>query len=43
MTALSLAVASGWQERVEDLLQACADTELHYFRTGETALHLAVE
>jgi hypothetical protein len=43
MTALSLAVASGWQEGVEELLKAGADTELRYFRTGETALHIAVD
>jgi hypothetical protein len=43
MTALSLAVASGWQEGVEELLRAGANTELRYFRTGETALHLAVQ
>jgi hypothetical protein len=43
MTALSLAVASGWKEGVEELLRAGADTELRYFRTGETALHLAVQ
>lgn len=42
MTALALAVASGWAEGVAALLGAGADTELRYFRTGETALHLAV-
>ncbi len=43
MTALSLATTSGWKEGVEALLRAGADTELRYFRTGETALHLAVQ
>jgi hypothetical protein len=43
MTGLSLAVMSGWTEGVEELLRAGADTELHYFRTGETALHMAVQ
>jgi hypothetical protein len=43
MTALSLAVMSGWKEGVEELLRAGADTELRYFRTGETALHMAVQ
>jgi len=42
MTALSLAVMSGWTEGVEELLKAGADTELRYFRTGETALYMAV-
>jgi hypothetical protein len=42
MTGLSLAVVSGWTEGVEELLRAGADTELRYFRTGETALHMAV-
>ena len=43
MTALSLAVMSGWKAGVEELLQAGADTELRYFRTGETALYMAVQ
>jgi hypothetical protein len=43
MTALSLAVMSGWMKGIEELLQAGADTELRYFRTGETALHMAVQ
>lgn len=43
MTALSLAVMSGWKEGVDELLQASADTELRYFRTGETALYMAVQ
>jgi hypothetical protein len=43
MTALSLAVMSGWKEGVEELLRAGADTELRYFRTGETALYMAVQ
>jgi hypothetical protein len=43
MTALSLAVMSGWKEGVEALLRAGADTELRYFRTGETALMMAVQ
>src|ERR1700686_995392 len=43
MTALSLAVMSDWKEGVEELLRAGADTELRYFRTGETALKMAVQ
>lgn len=43
MTALSLAVMSGWEQGVEELLRAGADTELRYFRTGETALYMAVQ
>ncbi len=43
MTALSLAVMSGWTEGVDELLRAGADTELRYFRTGETALYMAVQ
>jgi len=43
MTGLSLAVMAGWTEGVEALLRAGADTELRYFRTGETALHMAVQ
>jgi Ankyrin repeat len=43
MTALDLAVASGWQEGVDALLRAGADTELRYFRTGETTLYIAVQ
>lgn len=43
MTALSMAVMSGWKEGVEALLRAGADTELRYFRTGETALRMAVQ
>src|SRR5439155_2612282 len=43
MTALSLAVTSGWKEGIEELLRAGADTELRYFRTGETALYMAVQ
>lgn len=43
MTALSLAVMSGWEEGVAELLRAGADTELRYFRTGETALYMAVQ
>ena len=38
MTALHLAVSSGWLEGIEELLRAGADTELRYFRTGETPL-----
>jgi hypothetical protein len=38
MTALHLAVSSGWLEGIEQLLRARADTESRYFRTGETAL-----
>jgi hypothetical protein len=43
MTALSLAVMSGWNVGLEVLLRAGADTELRYFRTGETALYMAVQ
>jgi hypothetical protein len=43
MTALSLAVMSGWMAGVEELLRAGADTELRYFRTGETSLYMAVQ
>lgn len=43
MTALCLCVASGWQDGVETLLAAGADTEMRYFRTGETALYMAVQ
>ena len=43
MTALSLAVMSDWIEGVEELLQAGADTELRYYRTGETALYMAFQ
>ncbi len=42
MTALALSVMSGWKAGVDELLKAKADTELRYFRTGETALHMAV-
>src|SRR6185436_4022512 len=38
MTALHLAVSSGWLEGIEELLRAGADTELRYFRTGEAPL-----
>lgn len=41
MTALHLAVASGWREGVEELLGAGADTETRHFRTGETPLKAA--
>lgn len=43
MTALSLAVMSDWIEGVEELLQAGAETELRYFRTGETSLYMAIQ
>jgi hypothetical protein len=43
MTALSLAVMADWKEGVEELLRAGADTELRYFRTGATALYMAVQ
>ena len=43
MTALSLAVMSGWMQGVEELLGAKADTELRYFRTGETSLYMATQ
>ncbi len=42
-TALSLAVTSDWKAGVEALLHAKADTELRYFRTGETALYMALQ
>ena len=38
MTALHLAVSSGWLEGIGELLRAGADTETRYFRTGETPL-----
>jgi hypothetical protein len=43
MTALSLAVMSGWKEGIEELLRAGADTELRYFQTGATVLLMAVQ
>ena len=43
MTALSLAVMSDWKLGVDELLRAGADTELRYFRTGETPLSMAVQ
>jgi hypothetical protein len=43
MTALSLAVMSGWKEGVAELLRAGADTELRYFRDGATTLLMAVQ
>jgi hypothetical protein len=43
LTALALACASGWQEGIEELLRAGADTELREHRTGATALHIAVD
>jgi hypothetical protein len=43
MTALHLAVASGWEQGVAELLRAGADTELRHFRTGATALYTAVQ
>lgn len=43
MTALAMAVMSNWTEGVEELLRAGADTELRYFRTGETVLYMAVQ
>lgn len=42
MTGLGCAVGSKWTEGVDELLRAGADTELRYFRTGETALYMAV-
>ena len=41
-TALSLAVGSDWLDGVRELLDAQADTELRYFRTGETPLYGAM-
>jgi hypothetical protein len=38
MTALHLAVSSGWLQGIDELLGAGADTELRYLRTGETPL-----
>jgi hypothetical protein len=38
MTALHLAVSSGWLGGIDELLRAGADTETRYFRTGETPL-----
>lgn len=38
LTALHLAVSSGWLEGIEELLHAGADTELRHFRTGATPL-----
>lgn len=38
MTALHLAVSSGWLDGIGELLRAGANTELRYFRTGETPL-----
>src|SRR5262249_34183220 len=43
MTALSLAVMSDWVEGVKELLNSGADTELRHFRTGVTALYMAVQ
>lgn len=43
MTALHLAVASNWLEGVRVLVDAKANTELRYFRTGGTALYTAVQ
>jgi Ankyrin repeat len=43
MTGLSLAVMSSWELGVDELLRAGADTELRYFRTGETPLSMAVQ
>lgn len=43
MTALSLAVSSGWALGIDELLRAGADTELRDHRTGETALRIAVD
>ncbi len=43
MTALCLAACSGWLAGVEEVLRAGSDTRLRYFRTGCTALLLAVQ
>lgn len=42
LTGLCLAASSGWKEGVAELIKAGADTELRDFRTGETALYIAV-
>jgi ankyrin repeat protein len=42
MTALSQAVMSQWLDGVQVLLGAGANTELRYYRTGETPLHMIV-
>ena len=42
LTALSLAVMSEWLDGAKELLDAGADTELRHFRTGNTALQMAV-
>lgn len=41
LTALGLAISSNWLEGLDALLAANANTELRYFRTGETPLHQA--
>lgn len=41
MTALHLAVSSGWLEGIEELLRSGASTELRDLRTGETPLKTA--
>lgn len=42
MTALHLAVVSDWADGVRELLDAGANTELRYFRTGDTPLTSAM-
>ena len=38
MTALHLAVSSGWLEGIDELLRARANTELRHFHSGDTPL-----
>jgi hypothetical protein len=42
MSALMLCIAYKWQDTAYQLLHCKPDTSLYYFRTGETALHMAV-
>ena len=42
MTALHLAVVARWHEAVAFLLEAGANTQLRYHRSGDTPLHAAV-
>ncbi len=43
MTALHLSVASNWLEGTRVLVEAGANTELRYFRTGDTVLFTALQ